>query len=265
MKSARLQAENLKIGYDTAGDAAGEPVFLIHGLGAERGMWKHQIGPLAEAGYVVVAPDMLGHGASSRVEELSLDDFVFEIDLLADHLGVNSFTIVGISMGGVIAQHYAVQRPQRLRSVVIADSFGDLQSLMERLIGMSQIVSFRILGLLGRDVFARVITSAYRPTFAKEARKYLYAQALQADIGQLILARKAINRVRVFAGLEQLDIPALVIVGDQCGQRFVDINRKIASHMRNSEFAVIKGAMDPSCLVKPARFNQLVLDFFGRQ
>jgi pimeloyl-ACP methyl ester carboxylesterase len=261
----KLQAEDMTISYEVYGNSAHPAVFLIHGLGGERGMWKHQIKPLLDAGYFVVAPDMLGHGGSSKVDHLSLDDFVMEIDLLADHLEITSFAIVGVSMGGVIAQHYAVHRHHRLSALVIADTFGDLQSFTEKLMGISQTLGFRILKLFGSGTFAKALTSAYKQTFAKEAREYLYEQALRADIGQLILARKAINRVEVLSALRGLSVPALVMVGDQFGGQFVEMNRKIASHLKNAEFRIIEESMDPSCLVQPERFNENLIDFLGRE
>lgn len=196
-----LKAENMTVAYDVHENRAHPAVFLTHGLGGERGMWKHQINPLMDAGYFGVVPDMLGHGGSSKADQLSLDDFVLEIYLLADHLEITSFALVGVSMGGVIARHYALHRHHRLTALVIADGFGDLQSFTEKLMGISQSLGFTILKLFGSETFAKALTSAYKPAFAKEAREYLYEPALRANIGRLILARKAINRVEVFGTL----------------------------------------------------------------
>ncbi len=103
--------------------------------------------------------------------------------------------------------------------------------------------------------------STGQPDFAYRARDYLYEAALDADLDQLLLARKAINRIHALDRLPEVRVPSLVLVGDAFGQLFVDINKKIADHLGNARFHVIANSMDPSCLVQPEEFNRLVLEF----
>ncbi len=93
------------------------------------------------------------------------------------------------------------------------------------------------------------------------AKDYSSQVALEADFDQLILARRAINRIDVVEQLRHLKTPTLVMVGDQFGQFFIEINRKIANAIQDAQFVVLKEAMDPSNLVNPASFNREVLTF----
>jgi hypothetical protein len=71
------------------------------------------------------------------------------------------------------------------------------------------------------------------------------------DFDQLILARKAINKIDAIGKIDGARIPTLVLVGDQFGQSFIEINRKIANGIKGSTFMVLKNSMDPSSLVNP--------------
>src|SRR5687768_8869044 len=88
---------------DEAG-AGGRPLLLVHGFTGSRADFDMALGPLAEAGWHVVAPELRGHGDSSRPAEESAYSFeIFAADVLelADHLGFDRFTLLGHSMGGM--------------------------------------------------------------------------------------------------------------------------------------------------------------------
>ncbi|MEM7649461.1 MAG: alpha/beta hydrolase, partial [Cyanobacteria bacterium P01_A01_bin.70] len=114
---------------------------------------------------------------------------------------------------------------------------------------------------IGAATMAKGMAFTYKAPFAKPAKDYFSQVALAADFDQLILARRAINRIDVVEQLRHLKIPTLVLVGDQFGQSFIEINRKIANAIKDAKFIVLNEAMDPSNLVNPASFNQEALAF----
>jgi pimeloyl-ACP methyl ester carboxylesterase len=81
------------------------------------------------------------------------------------------------------------------------------------------------------------------------------------DFDQLVLARKAINKIDAIGKIDGDRIPTMVLVGDQFGKSFVEINRKIANGIAGSKFVILENSMDPSNLVNPDGFNQAVLEF----
>ncbi|MBC6460873.1 alpha/beta fold hydrolase [Actinomadura sp. HBU206391] len=105
---------------DHAG-AAGPPVLLVHGFGADSHDWDWHIADLA-ADRRVIAPDLRGHGGSSapesgyRPRELA-DDLV----RLLDRIGVERVIAFGHSMGAVVVSALAVEHPQRVRALVCVD------------------------------------------------------------------------------------------------------------------------------------------------
>lgn len=124
-----LDLPDRRLNYLESGDGA-ETLLLIHGLGANLAFWYPVITALARHGYRVVAFDLRGHGhtpatrSGYRVQDLAVD-----VRMLADHLGMERFHIVGHSFGARVALCCALLEPSRLLSVVIADT--QLRALQE--------------------------------------------------------------------------------------------------------------------------------------
>jgi len=109
----------VKIAYDRRGD--GPPVVLVQGLGMNGGMWLALAGGLVKSGFKVVVPDNRGTGASDaprppyRMRELADD-----LAAVLEDSGVGPALVVGISLGGMIAQHLALRHPAQVGGMVLA-------------------------------------------------------------------------------------------------------------------------------------------------
>lgn len=261
-KKAILETSNgIKTYVEEAGDSNNETMLLLHGIGADHKMWEPQIPVFVENGYYVLAPDLLGHGKSSKVCTLELSDWEYQINEVLRHKNISKCHLVGVSMGGVIAQSYAMNHPEKVSRLVLSDTFAELKTVQEKLLGFSQVVGFWLYKQLGRKMLAKGMASAYKAPFAKQAKEYFSQVSLSVDFDQLILARKAINKIDAVGQIDGDRIPTLVLVGDQFGQSFVEINRKIANGIKGSIFTVLKNSMDPSNMVNPDDFNRAVLQF----
>ncbi|CAN7684562.1 alpha/beta fold hydrolase [Mesorhizobium sp. LjRoot246] len=103
-------------GFIRAG--AGAPVLLIHGVGMNATIWRDQIVAMQDR-HDLIAIDMLGHGSSPLPpENAALSDFAEQALRLLDHLGLASVSIVGHSMGALVALEIALRAPSRVRSIV---------------------------------------------------------------------------------------------------------------------------------------------------
>ena len=108
----------MRLAADTTGE--GPAVLLVHGFPDSRRVWREQVGPLAEAGFRVIAPDLRGFGASERPEGVDayrvtavMDDLV---ELLDEH-GVERAHVIGHDWGAGIAWVLAGLRPERVASL----------------------------------------------------------------------------------------------------------------------------------------------------
>ncbi|KRB21876.1 flavin reductase [Mesorhizobium sp. Root695] len=103
-------------GFIRAG--SGAPVLLIHGVGMNAAIWQDQIASMEDR-HDLIAIDMLGHGTSPLPpENAALSDFAEQALRLLDHLGLASVSIVGHSMGALVALEIALRAPSRIRSIV---------------------------------------------------------------------------------------------------------------------------------------------------
>ena len=124
---------NLSIFYDRVKSPLkqGECVFLLHGhTQTLLDFPQHFTQPFLDAGYDVVRIDHRGGGQSSWMEnwgkgnKYSLEDMAGDIFAVADHLGQDSFHVVGMSMGGMIAQRMSIDQPNRVKSLTSIMSTG---------------------------------------------------------------------------------------------------------------------------------------------
>ncbi|AFY46771.1 putative hydrolase or acyltransferase of alpha/beta superfamily [Nostoc sp. PCC 7524] len=98
-----------------------EPLLLLHGLADHALVWL-SLGEYLAADYHIVAPDMRGHGESSKPEtDYTFDSAIADLEALMNHLGWSSAHIVSHSWTGKLAAIWARVNPQRLRSIVLVD------------------------------------------------------------------------------------------------------------------------------------------------
>lgn len=109
-----------------SGESKGRTVVLFHGKNFWSGYWQETIHLLSQAGYRVVAPDQIGFGKSSKP-----DDIVYSFDLLAqmtrdllDKIRVDKASVVGHSMGGMLAVRFARNYPERVSHLVLENPIG---------------------------------------------------------------------------------------------------------------------------------------------
>lgn len=137
-----VQANGLSLAYDTFGDPADPPLLLIMGLGAQMILWPAALCErIAAAGYYVVRFDNRDIGLSDKLDHLGKPDLMraglrhllglklspqYTLDQMADDtvglmdaLGFASAHVVGLSMGGMIAQCLAIRYPQRVRTLTL--------------------------------------------------------------------------------------------------------------------------------------------------
>jgi len=105
-------------------DGAGHPLVLIHGVGMDLTMWDAQTAALGRH-LTVIRYDMLGHGGSATRSHAKLRDFVDQLRRLLDHLSLDRVYLVGFSMGGMVAQAFAVHHPDRVARLVIMSAVYD--------------------------------------------------------------------------------------------------------------------------------------------
>jgi pimeloyl-ACP methyl ester carboxylesterase len=107
-----------------AGDPAAPAVILLHGFPESHRTWRHVVPDLARDHYVI-APDQRGYARSSKpdgVDQYTPDKMVGDLFALADHLKIDTFTLVGHDWGGAVAWMAALGHPKRVTKLVIVNA-----------------------------------------------------------------------------------------------------------------------------------------------
>lgn len=98
----------------------GEPLVLLHALGRGASDWSHVIDALAQQWHCL-AIDFRGHGESVHTATYSFDELTLDLGRFVDDRDIDSFYLIGHSMGGNVAWRFAARRPERVRRLVIED------------------------------------------------------------------------------------------------------------------------------------------------
>ncbi len=118
--SRKINVNGLDTHYFTAGQ--GDPLVVIHGGGGDARTWLNNIEALSDK-YTVYAPDLPGYGGSQPLDgHYYIPELAEFVDSFSDNLGLDSFHLVGHSLGGGIALNYALESPHRIRKLVLVSS-----------------------------------------------------------------------------------------------------------------------------------------------
>jgi 3-oxoadipate enol-lactonase len=212
-----LYANGITINYAVEGDGP-ETVLLINGLADDLETWGYQMPALLEAGYRVVRFDNRGIGASDRPAgpystELLADD----AKAVADELGLDDYHVMGVSMGGMIAQRFALKYPSGIRSLTLACTYAAPGPFCSRMFAMWADAA-QVLGVpfVMRDVTLWAFTLDFFRTREAEliefetGMRYL-DQPVHAYLAQLAV----IQNHDETAELGTLTMPTLVLAGEE--------------------------------------------------
>lgn len=119
-----VENEGEKIYYETYG--SGDPVVFSHGLGGNHAIWYQQVYDFAK-NHLVITWDQRGFGQSTnRNEQAGPDAAGRDLKALLDHLGIEKAHLIGQSMGGWTTMAFALENPERVRSIVFADTIAGI-------------------------------------------------------------------------------------------------------------------------------------------
>ncbi|MFK3795780.1 MULTISPECIES: alpha/beta fold hydrolase [unclassified Pseudomonas] len=259
----RLTAERTPAGTSYLATGQGHPVVLIHGVGLNKEMWGGQIVGLAPH-YRVIAYDMLGHGDSPRPDpETGLPGYAEQLRELLEHLGLPSATVIGFSMGGLVARAFALHFPQHLAGLVILNSVFN-RSAEQR-----------------AGVIARTSQAAEHGPDANAAealsrwfsREYQAANPAQIAAIRQVLAgndpQGYLTTYKLFAtqdmyraeDLGSIQAPTLVATGELDPGSTPDMARQLALRIHGARVEILAEQRHMMPVESPRLVNQMLLDF----
>jgi pimeloyl-ACP methyl ester carboxylesterase len=252
------------LAYEDKGpDTHRVPLVLIHGHPFDRTMWAPQLASFPGTRRVI-APDLRGYGASPTAPAVTdFSDFARDVEALLDELEVESFVLAGLSMGGQIVMDCYRLFPERVRGLVLADTFPSAETpegvrtrdamadrlLAEGLRGYADEVLERMVAPYASTEVKAHVHGMMTATAPEGAAAALRARARRPDYGPLL------PRVRV---------PALVVVG--ADDTFTPVSDALALHaaLPDAELHIVDGAAHMPNLERPDVFDQALEEFLAR-
>jgi pimeloyl-ACP methyl ester carboxylesterase len=253
------------IAWRQAGPSDGEHVALLHGLGGSRTAWEPQLAALADAGYFAAAWDMPGYGASAPIEPLSFDVLADAVGRWLDALGAESAHILGLSLGGMIAQHVALRLPRRVRSLGQLDTspaFG-----LDGTTTADEWLDQRLRPLDAGETPASIAPAVLKAIMADAASPAALDEAIAAmeriPASGLAAAARCLVTHDTRPHLGQIETPTLILVGEDDRETPPAYAQYLADHIPGARLAVVPAAGHISNLEQPDRVNRLLLEFLA--
>lgn len=253
----------VRLHYEEAGPTEGTapPLVLLHGIGASRRDWEFNV-PAFARHYRVITPDLRGFGLSERSGNYGVATFASDIWLLLERLGVADFHLIGHSMGGAVALQMAVDRPERIRRLVAADT---LPSFQANSFGKRILFAYRYLmmGVFGPQRLSSAVAAKLFPNPDQQAlRERATSGGLANDRGVYLETLKALLGWNVLDRLERLTMPVLVLAAEHDYFPVSDAEA-FARMLRDARLKIFPGMHHALPLEAPQAFNTAVLRFLA--
>jgi len=252
--------------YWTESPADGPPIVLIHGLGLNRECWEWTTPALSDR-YRVITYDLYGHGQSvvpPKTPSLSL--FTQQLSGLLDHLQIERASIVGFSLGGMIARRFAQDHPHRAEALAILHSPHRRSEQAQAAI-LKRVEQAKTKGPAStvEAALERWFTESYRaanPTMMNRVRSWVMAndQAVYHTIYRVLAA----GVEEIVAPNPAIACPTFVVTGDEDFGNGPEMTRAIADEIEGAELLILKGLRHMALAENPEAINRPLRDFFAR-
>ncbi|GAA5129159.1 alpha/beta fold hydrolase [Pseudonocardia adelaidensis] len=244
-----------------SGSCTGTPVVLLHPVGLRAEAWT-RLAALMQPRPVLV-PSLRGHGSSPAAPEpWTVRDLAADVHAVLSHAGRGPANVVGLSLGGMVAQQLAIDHPGDVRSLVLIGTTGGVSPPVDDVLrergrralegGMDAVVD---------EPIARWFPASAR-TGPVATR---IAQWLRSNDPSCWAATwEAMAGFNVWTQLAGVDVPTLVLAGDADSSMPPEVGRALAAALPDSHLQIVAGAGHVAALEDPERFAKLIGDFLGQ-
>jgi 3-oxoadipate enol-lactonase len=258
----KLNANGIDINHEIEGE--GPVVTFSHSLACNLSMWDEQVRALRSR-YRVLRYDTRGHGQTGApAAAYTLDQLAEDLKGLLDGLGIAATHFVGLSMGGMIGQVFALKHPAMVQSLVLCDTTSRYPQ------GAASVWEERI-----KTVGAKGMEPMVAPTLERWFTAPFRARRkdLMDKVGAMIRSTPAtgyvgcchaLPKINVTERLSDVRCPALVIVGEEDPGTPVDMARDIHAALPVAELAVLCRASHLSNVEQPGEFNRALGGFLDK-
>lgn len=262
-----ISLPGLALDYDDVGH--GDAVVLLHGHPFDRSLWRPQVQRLAAEGFRVVAPDLRGYGGS-RLDTATPDlttpfaQHALDVAVLLDHLGIDTFVLGGLSMGGQLALECHRQFGERIDALVLAATSARADTpaqRRERLETAERLSRSGGMGSLPDELLPRMLGEHSRRTLPATVKHVSRMMHAAPPLGAAAAMRGRAARPDYVDHLDDVTVPTLVVVGTEDTYTPVAEAELLAQRIRHSRLVVLDRVGHLPNLERETEFNDHLVTF----
>lgn len=236
-------------------------VVFLHGIGGSIATWKKQIDAFKD--YNILLLDLPGHGKSETETNITVKSVNDSIKEVMDHLHISKADFVSLSLGTLVAFHFAIKYPKRVKTIVLGGSILNIEGfykfLMKITYKVKRIIPYRLLfNILAKIMMPKKNHELSRKIFIRESIKL----NRQTFLSWLNYIKEIMNPEHIMNKLKSLKIKMFFISGDEdvC---FLSGTKKVSDALQHADMHVIKKCGHVCSIEKAAEFNTQCLKFLG--
>lgn len=255
-----VQTGNIQTYYEQHGEA-GPPLIFIHGAGASHDMWKPQVEHFSGT-YNVITYDLRGHQKSEGSDDkYTCELFADDLHQLIDRLGLQEPVVIGLSLGGMVAQEYAVKYQSNLKGLVLSDT-----AVAAALTKSDKLTKAMFPSWMVKWTIRRMSDEGYANwsfkyfDISEDIRNYLIQEQLKLRKEELLKITDAIYSFKLLP-IDTINVPTLVILGENERKAVFPHADKMVELIKNSRKVIVPSSGHVPNLENPEFFNRELDDF----
>lgn len=249
----------IRLHYRDEGAAGGAPVVFVNSLGTDLRLWDKVL-PLLPSGLRLIRFDKRGHGLSDApAAPYAMGALVRDLERLLDHLGVREAVLVGLSIGGMIAQGLAVKRPDMVRALVLSNTgfkIGTRAMWEERIAAVEK----GGIEALADAVMARWFPPSFRATPECAGWRHMLCRTPARGYAGCCAAIAGTDMTTPTSGLR---LPVLGIAGSEDGATPPDLVQETLALIPGSRMVLVRHAGHLPCVDQPAAYAEALNTFLN--
>jgi len=230
-----------RLASEICGSDSAPAVVLLHPVCASREIWRLQV-PVWSASFRLILVDLPGHGLSRPLGNApQLADFAATLRATLDAAGIDKVALVGVSLGSMVAQSFALAYPERTRALVLANAGATTPPQVQKLWD-ERLLNYQKLGAENhvRETAERWFSPSYRAS-APITVNWIAEQIRATSQDGYFEAVNAIKGMDHTSHLARIEVPTMVLAGEHDAAVKPEICAGVADAIRYSRYAVLPG------------------------
>ncbi len=247
--------------YEVINNHSEHWVVFLHGIGGSTATWKKQINAFSD--YNLLLIDLPGHGKSKYEEKITISNVNHAIKEVLDHLNITKADFVTLSLGTLVAAHFAIKYPTYIGTLVMGGAVIKVEGIYKVLMNTIQIIKRLLPHRLLFNVMAKVMLPKKNH---KKSRKIFIRESLKMTRKMFLAWVNYIAEIthpeKLLKKLKDLRIKMFFISGDE-DRCFLDGTKKVVAYLSKPKLYIIKKCGHVCSIEKYDEFNTEAVSFLN--